>query len=159
MRRVASDTHDPGHGCQTGAMQCSRDDSPALDVSPALDNGGARLAVLLHDIDPAMADLYAAWLNLDGLRVQRRAVAGEPIALILADLPFPRQDGAARLRQLAQSWPGVPVLALSSTFLPGVAAQGEVARQLGAAAVLAAPVARETLRHAVAQLLQGKRPA
>jgi CheY-like chemotaxis protein len=141
-------------------MQSSRDDSRAEEVSLAVDDGAARLAVLAQDIEPAMADLYEAWLSLDGLRVRRRAVAGEPIALILADLPFPRQDGAARLRQLAQAWPGVPVLALSSTFLPGVAAQGEVARQLGAAAVLAAPVARDTLRHAVAQLLPPRmRPA
>jgi CheY-like chemotaxis protein len=141
-------------------MQSSRDDSPAQDDSPAVDDGRvAQTAVLVQDIEPTMVDLYEAWLSLDGLRVQRDAVAGEPIALILTDLPFPRQDGATRLRQLAQSWPGVPVLALSSTFLPGVAAQGEVARQLGAAAVLAAPVARDTLRHAVAQLLQGMRPA
>ena len=116
-------------------MQSSKDDSPAQNVSPAVNDGGARRAVLLQDIDPTMADLYEAWLSLDGLRAQRHAVAGEPIALILTDLPFPRQDGATRLRQLAQSWPDVPVLALSSTFLPGVAAQGEVARQLGAAAV------------------------
>ena len=142
-------------------MQSSRADSPTQDDSPAVDDGGARTAsVLVQDIEPTMADLYEAWLSLDGLRVQRHAVAGESIALILTDLPFPRQDGAARLRQLAQSWPGVPVLALSSTFLPGVAAQGEVARQLGAAAVLAAPVARDTLRHAVARLLLPRmRPA
>jgi len=141
-------------------MQSFRDDSPAQDVRVTVDDGAAPLAVLLQDVEPTMADLYEAWLSLDGLRVRREAAAGEPIALILTDLPFPRQDGAARLRQLAHSWPGVPVLALSSTFLPGVAAQGEVARQLGAAAVLAAPVARETLRHAVAQLLLPRmRPA
>ena len=97
--------------------------------------------VLLQDIEPAMADLIGAWLCLDGLHVQREARAGQTIALILIDLPFPRRDGAACLRLLAQQWPGVPVLVLSSTFFAGVATQGEVASQLGAAAVLAAPVA------------------
>lgn len=154
MQRVAPDTRSPGRGCQTGAMQSSRDDAPAQSVSLAVDDGTAQPAVLLQEIEAPMADLYDAWLSAEGLRVQRHAVAGEPIALILTDVPFPRQDGAVRLRQLAQSWPGVPVLALSSTFLPGVAQRGDVARQLGAAAVLAAPVTRDTLRHAVAQLLQ-----
>ena len=86
--------------------------------------------------------------------VIRAAPAGEPLALILIDLPFPRQDGTQRLQQPAQAWPGVPVIALSSTFLPHVAAQGEVARQLGAAAVLPAPVAQGTLRAAVARLIR-----
>jgi CheY-like chemotaxis protein len=109
--------------------------------------------VLLEDIEAATASLFAEWLTRDGLRVQRHAAPHDPLALIVVDLPFPRQDGAQRLRQLAQAWPGVPVIALSSTFLPHVAVQGELARQLGASAVLPAPVAQGTLRATVASLL------
>jgi CheY-like chemotaxis protein len=133
--------------------------SALVDGSDDVDS--AAPAVLLLGIEPATAGLFDEWLTRDGLRVlqQARPRTGthERVALIVIDLAFPRRDGARQLHQLAQAWPGVPVLALSSTFLPGVAAQGEVARQLGAAAVLAAPVARDALRGAVAQLLQGAR--
>jgi len=140
-------------------MQSTRDDSPAQDKPLAVDDRVVPPVVLLQGVEPAVADLYEAWLSQDGLRVRRDADADEDVALVLIDVPFPRQDGATRLRRLAQVWPGVPVLVLSSTFLPSVAAQGEVARQLGAAAALAAPVARDALRDAVARLLQGARPA
>ena len=109
--------------------------------------------VLLLDIEPPTAALFDEWLRREGVRTQREARDGESVALILLELAFPRRDGAQRLQRLAATWPGVPVLVLSPTFLPGVSAQGEVARQLGAAAVLAAPVARDTLRAAVAGLL------
>lgn len=141
-------------------MPTPSDDTPARGDATAATAATGRDAparVLLLDIDPAMADLFEEWLAGDGLQMLRRADAGERIALILIDLPFPREDGAARLRRLAQAWPGVPVLVLSSTFFAGVSAQGAVARQLGVAAVLPAPVARDTLRSAVSELL-GARP-
>lgn len=110
--------------------------------------------VLLLDLEPAMADLVDEWLARDGWRVQHDPAHATDVGLIVIDLPYPRQDGAARVRHLQRAWPGVPVLVLSSTFLPGVPVHGEVARQLGAAAVLASPVARDTLRGVVSQLLQ-----
>ncbi len=125
----------------------------AVAVAPTL----AR-RVLLCDVEPATAALFAEWLAAEGLRADSDASAAEPpAALILIELPFPRQGGQQRLRELARAWPGVPVIVLSPTLLPGVAAQGGVARQLGATAVLAAPVARDTLRAAVAQALQRRR--
>jgi CheY-like chemotaxis protein len=127
--------------------------SIACDDAAVAPEATASPNVLLIDIEPAMAGLFESWLSGEGLRVLRHADAAERIALILIDLPFPRQDGVRRLQRLAQAWPGVPVLVLSSTFFAGVAAQGAVARQLGAAAVLAAPVERETLSRAVAQVL------
>lgn len=142
-------------------MTSSKDDLPERhDDAPAPDHSApARApAVLLRGIEPPMAALFDEWLTRDGLRVLQHAAVNEPVDVILIDLPFPRQDGAPRLRQLAQAWPSVPVLVLSSTFFAGVSAQGDVARQLGAAAVLAAPVARDTLRAAVAKVLR-RRPA
>jgi CheY-like chemotaxis protein len=156
MRRTRAQG-DGGAKLRRPAMTSSKDDSSVrLDDAPVADDLSLTPApaVLLRGIEPAMATLFDEWLTRDGLRVLRHAAANERIGLILIDLPFPRQDGAQRLQQLAQAWPGVPVLALSSAFFAGVAAQGDVARQLGAAAVLAAPVARETLRAAVAKVLQ-----
>ena len=110
--------------------------------------------VLLCDIEPATAALFAEWLGAEGLRADSDAARPEPPAvLILIELPFPRQGGQQRLRELAQAWPGVPAVVLSPTLLPGVSPQGEVARQLGAAAVLPVPVSREALRAAVAWVL------
>jgi CheY-like chemotaxis protein len=110
--------------------------------------------VLLCDIEPAMAALFAEWLGADGLQADADASRPEPpAALILIELPFPRQGGTLRLRELAGAWPGVPLIVLSPTLLPGVSPQGEVARALGAAAVLPAPVSRAALRAAVARVL------
>lgn len=116
--------------------------------------GTALRRVLLCDLEPAMAALLGEWLAADGLRADNdMALPEPPAALILIELPYPRQGGQQRLRELARAWPGVPLIVLSPTLLPGVAPQGDVARQLGAAAVLPAPVSRQALRAAVAQVL------
>lgn len=114
--------------------------------------------VLLADIEPAMAGLLLEWLADAGITA---ASADEgapdlPPGLLLVDLPYPRQSGAARLRTLAQRWPGVPVLAISAAFFAGVPARGELARALGAAGVLPAPVSREALLALVRELLDGR---
>lgn len=110
--------------------------------------------VLLCDLEPAMSTLLAEWLAADGLSADNdMALPEPPAALILIELPYPRQGGQQRLRELARAWPGVPLVVLSPTLLPGVTPQGDVARQLGAAAVLPAPVSRQALRAAVAQVL------
>jgi CheY-like chemotaxis protein len=127
--------------------------------APSTAAAAAAPLVLLQDIEPAMADLIEDWLTQDGHRVQRHAARGQAVALILVDIPFPRLHGAAKMRHLARVWPGVPALVLSSTFLPGVAARGEVARQLCAAAVLAAPVTRDALRRVIAPWLGRQREA
>ena len=110
--------------------------------------------VLLCDIEPAMAALLCEWLGAEGFAADIDAARPEPpAALILIELPFPRQHGAQRLRELALQWPGVPLIVLSPTLLPGVSPRGEVARALGAATVLPAPVSRAALRAAVARVL------
>lgn len=121
---------------------------------PATHQDPAALGVLLLDIEPSTAVLFDEWLARDGWRIwQERAPAGV-VRLIVIELAFPRQGGRQRLAQLHGLWPGVPVVVLSPTFLVGVAPRGEVARQLGAAAVLPAPVTRETLRATVNGLLR-----
>ncbi len=137
-------------------MPLSQAPNPTSDI--ATSPKASELAppcVLLIDIEPTTAALFDEWLRLDGLRVRLDAhdCAGQGVALILIELSFPRLDGARQLQLLGLAWPGVPVVALSPTFLPGVSANGEVARQLGAAAVLAAPVSRDSLRRTVAQTL------
>lgn len=116
--------------------------------------------VLLVDLEPSMAALIAEWLAADGLAADADASRPEPpAAVILIDVAFPRQGGRERLAALRRAWPGVPVLVLSPTLLPGVSPQGEVARALGAAAVLPSPVSRESLRAALFDLVQRRHRA
>lgn len=127
-------------------MSPSRDDPPPPTV-------------LLVDIEPALAALLGEWLGEAGvaalaLRDDELAAWPGRIDLIAVDLPFPRQRGAARVQQLVAARPGTPLLALSPTFFAGVASRGEVARQLGVAAVLATPVGRADWLGAVDRLLE-----
>lgn len=148
-------------------MSPSRDDPPPLD-EPDTAAGGGDVAlpppptVLLVDIEPGLAALLGEWLGEAGIAVlalRDDELAAWPgrIDLIAVDLPFPRQRGAARVQQLVEARPGTPLLALSPTFFAGVAARGEVARQLGVAAVLATPVGRVDWLAAVGRLLGPRR--
>lgn len=114
---------------------------------------GSLPRVLLVDVEPALADLLGEWLAEAGLATAVADGDGASAALVVIDIPFPRRGVSRRLCDVAAAHPGAPVLALSSTFLPGLAACGAVAGQLGVAAVLATPVRREAWLAAVQRLL------
>lgn len=113
------------------------------------------LSALLIDVEPATTELIALWLAGEGWQLRTDPKSAEPVSLIVIELAFPRQADRHRLQALAEVWPGVPVVVLSPTFFADVPAQGDVARQLGVAAVLATPVARDALVAAVRAVLQG----
>lgn len=120
--------------------------------------GAARPRILVVDADPALFGLLHAWLGDEAeLIAAARGDALPEAELIVVDVPFPRQAAADGLRALAERCPGTPLLALSPTLFAGVASRGAVARQLGVAAVLPTPVAREALQDAVRRLLPGPR--
>jgi hypothetical protein len=110
--------------------------------------------VLLLDIEPAMTALFAEWLAAHGMAADSDAARGEPpAAMVVIGLPFPRQTGRERLAHWRAVWPGVPIVLLSPTLLPGVSPQGEAARSLGAAALLPATVSCEDLTHVLLRLI------
>jgi CheY-like chemotaxis protein len=133
--------------------------NPLHAPSPSHASPATRPCILLAQIEEAVAALVEEWLHADGYRVRRSGgEPGEsPADLVLLELPFPRHGQTERLRRLAEAMPGVPVLALSPTFLPGIDTHGPVAQQLGVAAVLPAPLRRDALLAAVGRLL-GPRP-
>src|SRR5262245_55397458 len=82
--------------------------------------------VLVVNADPALRGLIEEWLAGEACRfVEERP------DLVLVDLPFPREHGAAMLARIAQVHPHVPVVALSSNFFPGIESNGAIARALG----------------------------
>jgi DNA-binding response OmpR family regulator len=109
--------------------------------------------VLLIDADPALAELLEAWLAAGGCTVEQAtpAASRDGFDLIVVDVPFPRQAGL--LKDIATAHPRTPILALSSSFFPGIESTGQVARALGVAGVLAKPVSRSALLATVRRLL------
>jgi DNA-binding response OmpR family regulator len=68
--------------------------------------------VLLIDADPALSELLEEWLAEHGCRV----VEDRP-DLVLVDLPFPRERGLARLRELGEAYPDTPVVAMPKPLI------------------------------------------
>lgn len=122
--------------------------------------------ILVIEEDSAVNDLLAAWLEDVGHAVVRENAAdigaadaaaasapGEPVDLVVLDIPDPRRHGVDWVRRVAQRHPMTPLLALSCSLLAGVDCSGTVARRLGVGAVLPKPVSRERLLAQVDALL------
>jgi len=109
--------------------------------------------VLLVDADPALQGLLEEWLAADGCAVEAGRSGADGFDLIVVDIPCPRQGCSEGLKAIAEAHPRTPILALSSSFFPGVDTTGAVARALGVAGVLPKPVTRGGLLDAVRRLL------
>ncbi|NRF66999.1 hypothetical protein HLB44_08400 [Aquincola sp. S2] len=114
-----------------------------------------RLRVLLHDVEPALAELLDEWLAELGTEPLRScsSVPDGRCHLVITAVHYPRQTDALALRQLAAAHVA-PVLVLSPTFFAAIECHGPVAEALGVAGVLPQPVGREALQAAVRRLLK-----
>ncbi len=110
-----------------------------------------RPRVLIVGADPVLFALLAEWLSAAGMEARDDVHAS--CDLVLVDVAFPREGGCERMQSLMAVHDGRPVVALSSAFFANVDRDGGCARQLGVAAVLPKPVAREVLLDTLRPLL------
>jgi CheY-like chemotaxis protein len=89
----------------------------------------------------------------DGKLVLQEARAGR-VDLVITDLVMPEQEGLETIRALRREVPGVGIIAISGALGPQFL---EVARMLGAQAVLRKPLSAELLLAKVAEVLKSRR--
>jgi DNA-binding response OmpR family regulator len=131
---------------------------PGTDTLPASDSERPRVA--LCEPDALLGALLAEWLQRAGfepLPVVAGALPLARVALVVADVPAPRLDGAARIAVLRERFPEASVLAISAQFMAGMNGATAAARALGADAVLAKPFSSASFNEAVRAMcrLQG----
>jgi CheY-like chemotaxis protein len=76
------------------------------------------------------------------------------VDLVITDLVMPEQEGIETIRALCREVPGVGIIAISGALGPQFL---EVARMLGAQAVLSKPLSAELLLAKVAEVLKSRR--
>ncbi len=89
----------------------------------------------------------------NGKLALQEAQAGR-VDLVITDLVMPEQEGIETIRALRRDVPGVGIIAISGALGPRFL---EVARMLGAQAVLSKPVSAELLLAKVAEVLKSRR--
>ena len=114
--------------------------------------------ILVVEPDEQILGLLERWLGEAGFDVvvetslaQRRVAAGTAIALVIIDVPEPRdsQETIESIRQRHVS----PILLLSARFRRGMGSSSSVAHQLGVRGVLPKPLTRDELLSAVGESL------
>jgi len=100
-----------------------------------------RRGVALCEPDVLLRALLEEWLREAGFEALRCAAGASPtpVVLVVADVPAPRQSGAAGIATLRKRFPGAKVLAISGQFMPGLHGALSTATAMGADAVLAKP--------------------
>jgi DNA-binding response OmpR family regulator len=129
----------------------------AASATPSLPDQGdsQRARVSLCEPDTLLRALLGEWLQRAGYEAVRceTGASVKDVALVIADVPAPRQGGAATIALLRQRFPLAKVLAISGQFMSGMHGVTSAAIELGADAVLAKPFAAKAFIDAVQVLL------
>jgi CheY-like chemotaxis protein len=103
---------------------------------------------MVCESDASTRHLVVEWLRAGGWVVVSEA-SGERAAVAVVDVPHPRRGGDPTLRRLRARLSGMPIVAMSSSFLSNVESCGACARLLGVQRVVPKPLVREALLEAV----------
>jgi DNA-binding response OmpR family regulator len=111
--------------------------------------------VALCEPDAQLRALLGEWLQRADFQALTCATDGAStrVALVVADVPAPRLDGAMCVARMRCRFPDARVLAISGKFLPGLHGSTAAAVALGADAVLAKPFAAGAFIDAVRALI------
>jgi CheY-like chemotaxis protein len=114
-------------------------------------------SIVIYEENDLMRALLEEWLSEAGYRVHAAAShdlrSGRPADLIIVSVYMPKQSGAQFVREIQARHPGVPLIAISGQFLPGLSANGAIAHALGVRQVIAKPLARSDLLGAVRAII------
>lgn len=116
--------------------------------------------MLVVDTDRTTLELLDEWLSAAGFAVLvatgHHDFPPGPIDAVVLDVPFVRQGPPEQLLFIATHYPGVPIVAMSSTLFANVENTGACARALGVAAVLPKPIPRAALLGTLRHLLDSR---
>jgi|ERR1700710_258422 CheY-like chemotaxis protein len=117
--------------------------------------------ILVIEDDAIMRDALADWLLAAGYGVRKAADGHAGLAamklaapaLVITDIYMPGMSGAAVITKLKQTYPKMPIIAISGLFDSGHGMDADAAIALGAARALTKPFRRRDLLRVVAELL------
>jgi DNA-binding response OmpR family regulator len=125
------------------------------------------LSVLVIDDEESHASLISRVISKNGHHVDVVHRAEDGLAkfrdqnydLVITDVFMEGMGGIKAITGIRQSWPGVPIIAISAGFSDMSAeAALKTAREVGADAILPKPFPLVELRLTMARLLEGRRP-
>jgi len=115
------------------------------------------LDIVIYEEDQLTRNLLREWLGEAGYRVRsgtlREAQSARPADLVIASIYMPKQAGSRWVSDIRAAHPGVPLIAISGQFRPGLRAAGETAQSLGVQQVMAKPLVRVDLLSAVRDMI------
>jgi DNA-binding response OmpR family regulator len=122
---------------------------------------GAMSRIAIYEEDDLMRALLKEWLSEAGYRVREaapgRVQRGGSEDLVIASVYVPKHAGAQLLREVQAAHPGTPLIAISGQFRCGLCATGTTAQMPGVEQVLAKPLTRGELLHAVRAIIGAPR--
>jgi len=95
-------------------------------------------------------DVITASDGKEGMKLFSNAT----VDLVITDIVMPEKEGIEIIRELKKEHPGIPVIAISGGGRNSPESYLNVAKLLGAVAILQKPVEKETLMTAVTTALQ-----
>lgn len=113
--------------------------------------------IVIYEENDLMRALLEEWLGEAGYRVHAAASyelhSGSPPDLVIVSVYMPKHMGAQLVGKIQAIHPETPLIAISGQFLPGLSANGAIARTLGVQQVIAKPLTRVDLLGAVRAII------